>query len=233
MQAVLLVGGKGTRLRPYTAVFPKSLLPLGDRPILEVVVRQLRREGFTELVMAVGHQHEMFRLFFGDGEKWGVRIRYSLEDEPLGTAGPLRRIEGLDENFLMMNGDLLTDLSYGELFRNHVRHGHPATLAIHRREVRIDYGTLESGEDGRLLSYTEKPRLHYQVSMGIYVLSRSVLDVVPEDRPFDFPDLVDALLRDGRRVQCYPYNGYWLDIGRPEDYAIALEDFDRMKDRLL
>ncbi|MBE7559396.1 nucleotidyltransferase family protein [bacterium] len=233
MQAILLVGGKGTRLLPYTAVFPKSLMPIGDLPILEVVVRQLRREGFSRLVFAVGHQHEMFRAFFGDGGKWGLSITYSLEDEPLGTAGPLRLIPELDENFLMLNGDVLTDLSFGELYRLHCAGGHAATIATARRQVAIDYGTLEFDAASRLVSYREKPVLAYHVSMGVYALSRSVVELVPEKRRFDFPELVAALLAAGRRVYCHRYDGYWRDIGRGEDYARAIEEFEEMRERLV
>ena len=233
MQAVLLVGGKGSRLRPYTAVFPKSLMPVGDLPILEVVVRQLKREGFTRLVFAVGHLHEMFRMFFGNGEKWGLDIRYSLEDQPLGTAGPLRCISDLDENFLMMNGDILTDLRYGELFQYHLAHGHPATIATHERQVRIDYGTLDFNSRDELVAYAEKPVLPYHVSMGIYVFSRTAVELIPPNQPVDVPVLMKSLMEHGKIVQCYRYGGYWLDIGRPEDYEIAIEDFERMREVLL
>jgi NDP-sugar pyrophosphorylase family protein len=233
MQAVILAGGKGTRLKPYTTVFPKPLMPVGDHPILEVVVRQLKKFGFDRAVLAVGPQHEMFRLFFENGEKWGLRIDYALEDRPLGTAGPLRNLRDLDEHFLMMNGDILTDLDYRRLMEFHHGHGHPLTIVTHRRVVDIDYGVLETGEDGTLLGYTEKPRLTYTVSMGVYVVSRRVIELIPEGRPFDFPELVQALLREGQKVVTYPYEGYWLDIGRPDDYAQAVEDFERRKTEFL
>jgi NDP-mannose synthase len=233
MQAVILAGGKGTRLKPYTVVFPKPLMPIGDYPILEVIVRQLKKSGFQQVILTLGHLQDMFRLFFGDGSKWGLDIRYSLEEKPLGTAGPLKLIAGLEEAFLMMNGDILTDLDFAELMAFHRDHGHAATIVTHRREVKIDYGTLHYNADGFLEDYVEKPTLGYNVSMGIYVLSRSVIDLIPDNEPFDFPQLMTALLHKNYKVVCKPYNGYWLDIGRPDDYEMAIESFEKMKDRLL
>lgn len=232
MQAVILAGGKGTRLKPYTLVFPKPLMPIGDYPILEVIVRQLKKHGFHELILTLGHQFDMFQLFFQDGRKWGMDIRYSLEDQPLGTAGPLRLVEGLEDTFLLMNGDILTDLDFAGLMRFHREHGRPATIVTHRREVKIDYGTLEYNSEGILEKYVEKPTLGYNVSMGIYVLSRRVVDLIPAGRPFDFPQLMSALIDSGHQVVCMPYRGFWLDIGRPDDYEVAIDSFEKMKDTL-
>lgn len=233
MQAVILAGGKGRRLQPYTTIFPKPLMPIGEYPILEVVVRQLKRYGFTDITLAVGHLQELLRAFFGDGEKWGVNIRYSTEDQPLGTAGPLRNIPDLADHFLLMNGDILTDLHFEAVMRRHVADGDVATIVTHRRAVKIDYGTLEIGKNNRLRSYTEKPTLHYDVSMGVYALSRRAVDFIPDNQYFDFPDLIHTLLAEKEKVACYPYDGYWLDIGRPDDYEIAVEDFEKMKGELL
>lgn len=233
MQAILLAGGKGTRLRPYTTVLPKPLLPIGDYPILEVVVRQLSRAGFGRLVLAVGYHHELLRAFFGDGKRWGLQIAYSLENEPLGTAGPLRCIAELDDHFLMMNGDILTDLRYADLVKFHHASGAELTIATHQRSVSIDYGTLTFDDKGRLSGYEEKPSLSYNVSMGIYVVSRSAVDAIPAGVRFDLPHWVDALLKAGRHVQCYPFDGYWKDIGRREDYESAIEDFERKREEFL
>jgi NDP-mannose synthase len=233
MQAVILAGGKGTRLKPYTAVFPKPLMPIGDYPILEVVVRQLKKFGFDTIKLTLGHQAELFRLFFGDGSKWDLDIKYTIEDQPLGTAGPLRLIDHLDDNFLMMNGDILTDLDFSELMTFHKAHGNPATIVTHQREVKINYGSLHFDESGVLQDYQEKPTLHYNVSMGIYALSKSVLNLIPDGRAFNFPDLMLALIKRGEKVICKPHHGYWLDIGLPDDYAQAIDDFDRMKEELL
>lgn len=225
MRAVILAGGKGQRLHPYTAVFPKPLMPVGDVPILEVVVRQLRRAGFDHLTMAVGHLAELLMSFFGDGSRFGLRIDYSREDAPLGTAGPLRLIPDLPARFLVMNGDLLTTLDYARLMEAHARSGAMATIAGRRREVAVDLGVLHADADGRLVRYDEKPRLSYDVSMGVYVFEHAVLDFLPAAGPFDFPDLVQALLAAGRAVFVHRSEDLWLDIGRPEDYAQAAELF--------
>ena len=233
MQAVILAGGKGARLRPYATVLPKPLMPIGDYPILEVVIRQLKKFGFKKVILAVGHQAELFQAFFGNGEKWGIDIEYSFEDKPLGTAGPIRGINNLDDNFLMMNGDILTDLRLDKLMKFHKSQKATMTIATHKRSVKIDYGTLDYDNKGVLRNFMEKPIIHYDVSMGIYILSRITIDFIPKDCLFDFPDLVQELLRNKQNVICYPYDGYWLDIGRPEDYETAIEDFEKMKGRFL
>lgn len=233
MKAVILAGGKGTRLAPYTVVFPKPLMPLGDIPILEVVVRQLRRYGFDEVTMAVGYLAELIRAYFGDGSRFGVRIRYSKEETPLGTAGPLALIPGLDEPFLVMNGDVLTTLDFGALYRYHCQSDSIATIAMHKRSVKIDLGVIESDESNRIVGYIEKPTYNYKVSMGVYIFDPRVLGHIPSGERLDFPDLVLQLLASGERVLGYPYDGYWLDIGRSDDYAKAVEEFEQLRSRFL
>jgi len=232
VRAVILAGGKGTRLAPYTVAFPKPLMPLGDVPILEIVVRQLAHYGFDRITMAVGHLAELIEAFFGDGSKFGLAIDYSREDRPLGTAGPLKRIADLPERFLVMNGDLLTDLNYADLMHRHAEQENDATIGVYEKQVKIDLGVLERDGDGRIVDYREKPTLGYDVSMGVYVFSRGVLEIVPDDY-FDFPDLVLALIRKGRPIRGYPFGGLWLDIGRAEDYAAAIETFERERARFL
>lgn len=232
MRAVILAGGKGTRLAPYTVAFPKPLMPLGDVPILEIVVRQLKHYGFTHVTMAVGHLSELIQAFFGDGSKYGLAIDYSREDRPLGTAGPLKRIADLPENFLVMNGDLLTDLDYADLMRRHREQGNDATIGCYKKQVKIDLGVLERDGDGRIVDYKEKPTLGYEVSMGVYAFSRGVLAHVP-DSYFDFPDLVLELIRRGRPIRGYAFEGLWLDIGRADDYGKAIETFERERKRFL
>jgi NDP-sugar pyrophosphorylase family protein len=229
---VILAGGRGSRLAPYTAVLPKPLMPIGDRAILDVVVRQLADAGFEQLTVAVGHLAHLIRAVIGDGAAHGVRIDYHEEDTPRGTAGPLATIDGLDETFLMLNGDVLTTLDFGELMRAHREAGNALTIATHRREVRIDYGVMHTDEANRLVGYEEKPTLFYEVSMGIYALEPSVRELVPADAPFDLPDLVLALLAAGRPVGAFPYDGYWLDIGRHDDYEQAIADFEELRPRL-
>ncbi len=232
-RAVILAGGRGTRLRPYTIVLPKPLMPIGDYPILEVVIRQLARSGFDRITLAVNHQAELIKAFFMDGGKWGVTIDYSLEDRQLSTMGPLRLIHDLPENFLVMNGDILTDLDFCAFHDGHVREGNLFTISSHRREHTIDYGVLESDATGRLTGFREKPKTEFEISMGVYMVSRDVLQFIPDGVAFGFDTLMLDLIAAGRDVKVENYLGYWLDIGRPDDYAEAIEQFDRMKAKFL
>ena len=233
MKSIILAGGKGTRLAPYTVVLPKPLVPLGDRPILEILLLQLRHYGVTEVVMAVGYLAELLEAYFGDGRKLGIRIRYSREDKPLGTAGPLSLIGGLDETFLVLNGDLLTNIDYRHLVEYHRQSGAACTIGTYNRQVQITLGVLKLDDDHRLIDYIEKPTYDYQVSMGVYVFEPRVLEYIQPNTYLDFPDLIKTLLSDGQHVGGYAFDGYWLDIGRHEDYAQALEEFDRMKSSLM
>jgi len=226
MRAVILAGGKGTRLAPYTTVLPKPLMPIGDMPILEVVLRQLKASGVSRATMAVGHLAELLQAFFGDGQRIGVPIDYSVEESPLGTVGPLTLLEGLDDTFLMMNGDILTDLRFEELIRHHRRSGAMATVASYVRDVKIDFGVIETDDGNLLTDYVEKPEFHYRVSMGIYVFEPGVLSFLEPGKYFDFPDLIKLLLSKGLPVASFPFSGYWLDMGRPDDYGRAIEEFE-------
>jgi len=235
-RAVILAGGKGTRLAPYTTVLPKPLMPIGDRAILDVVVRQLASYGFRELVFAVGHLAHLIRAVFGNGSEFGVSIAYHEEAEPLGTAGPLAVIEGLDQTFIAMNGDVLTSLDYASLFEIHRNSGNALTIATHRRTVRSEYGVLHVQGDGlvqEVSGYEEKPEIPYIVSMGVYVLEPRVIEHIPRGRHFDIPDLVLALLAAGEPVGSYLYDGYWLDIGRHDDYEQAQMDYETILPRLV
>ncbi|MDB5526954.1 MAG: Nucleotidyl transferase [Devosia sp.] len=232
-RAIILAGGRGTRLRPYTVVLPKPLMPIGEYPILEVVIRQLARCGFDHITLAVNHQAELIKAFFDDGRKWRVRIDYSLEDRPLATMGPLRLVRDLPENFLVMNGDILTDLDFGAFHDEHVAKASLFTISAHRREQRIDYGVLESNGEGELVAFREKPRTQYEVSMGVYMASRAILDFIPPEQAYGFDNLMLDLIAAGRKVAVRNYPGYWLDIGRPDDYAEAIEQFDAMQSKFL
>ncbi len=233
MHAVILAGGKGTRLRPYTTVLPKPLMPIGDLPILEVVLKQLRSAGFKDITMAVGYLAELLQAFFGDGERLNLRIRYSLEKSPLGTVGPLKLIKDLPETFLVMNGDVLTTLDYKRLMNFHKEHDAKVTIASYKRNVNVDFGVLETDGNGFLRNYIEKPTLDYLVSMGVYIFQADVLNLVPDGQYFDLPDLIKALLKRGEKVAAYPFDGYWLDIGRPDDYATAIEEFEQKRHEFL
>lgn len=225
-RVVILAGGRGRRLEPYTSVLPKPLMPIGNRSILELVVDQLAASGFRTLTFSVGYLSHLIRAVFENGAGEGVEITYVKEVEPLGTAGPLRLVEGLDETFLVMNGDLLTTLDYGALLDHHLSNGNALTIATHRRKVQSDYGVLHLGHDGdplRISAYEEKPEMSMHVSMGVYVLEPATLSHLPGDGPFDFPQLVQALLASGLPVGAFVHEGLWLDIGRHEDYEQAVE----------
>jgi NDP-sugar pyrophosphorylase family protein len=232
-RAVILAGGKGTRLRPYTVVLPKPLVPIGDMPILEVIVRQLVRDGFSRITLAVNHQAELIKAFFGDGAKWGVGIDYSLEDQPLSTMGPLPLIADLPENFLVMNGDILTDLDFGAFYDRHVKAGNLFSISSHQREQKVDYGVLEADSSGHLSGFREKPSYTHQVSMGVYMLSRRVVEFVPQGRHYGFDDLMHDLIAARQTVSVVPFDGLWLDIGRPEDYMEAVEVFEKQQTKFL
>ncbi|CDN57307.1 Putative sugar-phosphate nucleotide transferase (plasmid) [Neorhizobium galegae bv. officinalis bv. officinalis str. HAMBI 1141] len=232
-RAVILAGGQGTRLRPYTIVLPKPLMPIGEYPILEVIVRQLIAAGFGHITMAVNHQAEIIKAFFQDGAKWGVRIDYSLEDRPLGTMGALTLIPDLPENFLVMNGDILTDLDFADFHDAHVQKGDIFTISAKTREHRIDYGVLDTDEQGMLSGFREKPKATYQVSMGVYMLASRALSHFPPAGAYGFDQLMLDLLAAEDPAYVRNFDGYWLDIGRPDDYALAIEEFEAMRHRFL
>src|SRR5688572_5506186 len=225
MRAVILAGGKGTRLRPYTAVLPKPLVPIADRPILELVIRQLARHGFTRIDLSVGHLGGLIKAYLDHVDlPDGLELHYCWEDEPLGTAGALRRIEGLDEPFLAMNGDVLTTLDYAQLMRFHAGHEGALTIATHRKNVDIDLGVIEA-EEGFVSEYVEKPTMRFDVSMGVYVYDPEVLELIPE-RHFDFPDVVRAMLDSGRKVAAYTGPGVWFDIGTVGEHERAVAEIE-------
>lgn len=232
-RAVILAGGRGARLRPYTSVLPKPLMPLGDVPVLDVVLRQLAKEGFDRVTVATGYLGELIETYCGDGSRYGLALDYSRETTPLGTAGPLGLIDDLPETFLVMNGDLLTTLSYRDVLAAHEAGDAAATIATRDRAVEIDFGVIEAAEDGRVTTYTEKPSLSYLVSMGVYAFSRRILDRIPAGESFDFPQLVQALLDGGEIVMTYASDAFWLDIGRHEDYERAVDEFETLRPKLL
>jgi NDP-sugar pyrophosphorylase family protein len=234
-RAIILAGGQGTRLKPYTTLFPKALVPLEEMPVLELVIRQLKGHGFTELTLAVGHLSELIEAYFGDGRKWGVNITYAREEKPLGTAGPLKAMADLPEDFLVMNADIVSDINYRELFEFHCREqARLASIAVYRRTSKIDFGVLEfDGESHLINNFIEKPILEHSVSMGIYVFNRRVLEFIPEDTFFGFDQLMRTLIQQEQPIRAFPVNGYWLDIGRVDDYETAVNDFQKLRPLLL
>jgi NDP-sugar pyrophosphorylase family protein len=231
-RAVILAGGKGTRLRPYTVVLPKPLMPIGDYPILEVVIRQLVQHGFDHITLAVNHQAELIEAFFANGSKWGIKIDYSLEDQPLSTMGPLKLIKDLPDNFLVMNGDLLTDLNFSTFFDLHTNSKNIFTISSFARTHKVDYGVLEI-ESGKLSGFKEKPEYTNYVSMGVYMVNIKVLDFIPVGKPYGFDHLMIDLIKAKKPASVQLHTSYWLDIGRPDDYAIAIEEFEQNKGNFL
>jgi NDP-sugar pyrophosphorylase family protein len=236
-RAVILAGGEGTRLRPYTTVLPKPLMPIGDRPVLDIVVRQLKAHGFERITMATGYLAELIEAFFRDGESYGIAIDYFREHEPLGTVGALALIEGLaEDDVLVMNGDVLTDIDYGALLERHRSSDAAATIATKERQIQVSLGVLrfaDTDDPTRLTGYDEKPAIDYVASMGVYCFAPRALALIKPGERLDFPDLVLRLIAAGDIVRSWLSDDYWLDIGRHDDYEQAQEEFESVRDRLI
>lgn len=222
-RAIILAGGKGTRLKPYTITLPKPLVPVGDMPILEIIIRQLKMSGFDHITITVNHMAELIVAFFGDGSKWDVKIDYTLEDKPLSTMGPLTLVSDLPENFLVMNGDVLTDLNFGDFFDFHEKNGNNFTIGSFNRTEKMDYGVLVSDLDNHLTGFEEKPLYNFLVSMGVYMVNHNVVNLIPKNEFFGFDHLMTLLIKRKEFASIYKFNGYWLDIGRPDDYERAVD----------
>jgi NDP-sugar pyrophosphorylase family protein len=214
---------------PYTTSLPKPLVPVGEYPILDILLRQLAKQGFRKITLAVGHLAGLIQAYFKEGREWGVELSYAYETTPLGTAGPISRLPHDGRPLLVLNGDLLTTLDFGELVRFHHQNGAAATIGTKRRTETVQFGVIETAPDGKITQYREKPNLDYRVSMGIYVFSPEVREYIPRSEKFDFPDLVERLIQNNKRVLAYESDAYWLDIGRPDDYRRANEDFPNME----
>lgn len=233
MQAIILAGGKGRRLHPYTTVLPKPLMPIGDYPILEVILRQLGKCGFDDIIISTGYLGELIHAYLQGRNRPETPVRFSHESEPLGTIGPLHLIPDLEDTFLVMNGDILTDLNYRKLLDYHRERRALATIATYQRDTKIDFGVLERDGQNKICGFREKPAYHFDVSMGIYVFQKEMLEFVPKDTPFGFDDLMYALTARGEPVYSYPHDGYWLDVGRPDDYERAVEEFEKNPGKFL
>lgn len=232
MQAIIMAGGKGSRLHPYSALFPKPLMPLGDKPILEILLRQLRAANVTNVIIAVNHLRHLIEAFFGDGSRFGLSITYSVEDKPLGTAGPMSLVlDKLEDNFILTNGDLLTSLDIGRMASDHLESGAAATIGTYRRELRSEFGLLEVDDSMRMVGYREKPTYQHLVSMGLYVLNRDAVErwLVPGEH-LDMPVLMQSMTQADMLVRCHQQDCTWLDIGRPEDFALAQQIVERDPD---
>jgi NDP-sugar pyrophosphorylase family protein len=225
-RAVILAGGQGTRLKPYTIVLPKPLVPVGNLPIMEILLNQLKSAGFTHITIAVNHLAEIIMAYFQDGKKWGITIDYSIEDKPLSTMGPLKLIKDLPDNFLIMNGDVLTDLNFAAFMDNHLKEKRLFSISSFIRTDKSEYGVLNINADSELTEFKEKPEYSFQVSMGIYAVNKKIMDYIPEHTFFGFDHLMYKLLEEKQPVKVIPHQGIWLDIGRPTDYQLALDTFE-------
>ncbi|KAF2989734.1 sugar phosphate nucleotidyltransferase [Methylocystis sp. MJC1] len=232
-QAVVMAGGKGTRLYPYSAHFPKPLIPLGDMPILELLLRRLKFAGVADIVLAVGHLRHLIEAYFGDGASLGVNIRYKGEDYPLGTAGALGAIvDELDGDFFVTNGDLLTTLDLDGMVRQHRETGADASVGVFQRNVKHEFGLVEVDGERRMIAYYEKPQDSYLISMGIYILNaNAVRPHLQANEHLDMPQLLLRMQMAGKDIRCFQDDCVWLDIGRPDDFALAQKMFE--KDRQL
>ncbi len=225
-RAIILAGGQGTRLKPYTIVLPKPLVPVGSLPIMEILLNQLKASGFTHITIAVNHLAEIIMAYFQDGKKWNIKIDYSIEDKPLSTMGPLKLIDNLPENFLIMNGDVLTDLNFNAFMQKHLDGNHLFSISSFIRTDKSEYGVLRVNDDHILTEFQEKPSHSFHVSMGIYAVNRKVMDYIPRDTFFGFDNLMYKLLEENQPVNVIPHTGVWLDIGRPADYQLAIDTFE-------
>lgn len=227
MKAVIQAGGQGTRLRPYTLVLPKPLMPIGNLPVIELLIKWLRRSGVTEVFITTGYLGHLLKALCGDGSQWDMQIRYSDEPEPLGTVGALHLVrDALDETFLVLNGDLLTNLDLRSFLDFHRGHGDALTVGVTEKPVRIDLGVIDTRGD-LINGFREKPTLTYEVSMGIYCMEPAVLDLIPRGIPFGFDDLMYRMLDEKRAVRVYRHRGLWVDVGRPEDFERAQDLFSQ------
>lgn len=229
MRAIIMAGGKGTRLYPYTTVIPKPLVPIGNKPILEIIISQLVYYGFDHITISVGYQHELIMAVIGDGTKYNCKIDYSIEEAPLNTIGPLALIEDLgdlDEPFLVMNGDILTNLNYLDLYQYHKKNGSVLTVSSYKRHVQISLGVISQDEQNQITSFVEKPEFDYQVSMGIYILEPELLKEIPKGEPFGFNHLMAQLLDKKAKMSTYNFDGKWLDMGTMDDLENAIVEFN-------
>lgn len=229
MKAIILAGGKGTRLAPYTNILPKPLMPIGDKPILEILIHQIKHAGIQKVVLTVGHLSSLIESYFKDGAQFGVDLKYSLEDKPLGTAGPLALVKNLNKSFLVTNGDVLSDISIANFMEYHEKRGAAATIALYNKAVKIDLGVIQLDGDEKVIGYDEKPTFTFPVSMGIYAFEPRVLEYIPKNEYLDFPDLILRLIENNELVCSYKFDGYWRDLGNRDDYEQAMKDFEEMR----
>jgi NDP-sugar pyrophosphorylase family protein len=224
-QAIILAGGKGSRLQPFTQHLPKPLMPIEGKPILEWLLLQLQQQGFSQVTLALGHEAHKIKSYFGDGQALGLHINYCLEEQPLGTAGPLRLVPELPENFLVLNADILTTLDFNTLLTEHIKNQRMATVAVHRHTVKNDYGVVQfSPTTGEIIQFEEKPSTTQFINMGIYAFNRAALAALPHQLNCGIDGLLKNLQQQREAIHAFTFDGYWLDIGRPSAYHQAMAD---------
>ncbi len=229
---VILAGGKGSRLRPYTVVLPKPLMPIGDYSILEVIINQLKKNKFNRITLAVGYKANLIKSFFGNGDNFGVKIDYIHEKKHLGTMGPLNLLKRVEENFLVMNGDILADINYDKFLKNHSKNKNMFSIATYKKNYKIDFGVLNT-KNHVLTNFFEKPKKKFEVSMGIYALNKSIIKLIPKNKPFGFDHLMKKMLMSNKEVKTINHKGMWLDIGRQDDYFKAIDIFKSNKNKFI
>lgn len=233
MRAIVLAGGMGTRLKPYTTLIPKPLVPIGNEySILEIILMQLKKSGFSHVTMTVNHLSHLIMAYFGNGEKWGLKIDYSIEDKPLSTIGPITLINDLPDDFLVMNGDILCDLNYAGFMDFHKKNKNLVTVSTYKRDTKIDFGVLKYTEDGTINDFIEKPVYHFDVSMGIYCINKSVITALAKNEKYGFDNLMIDGIKNNMKYRVKPFSGFWLDIGRPDDYDYCNENYPKIKEML-
>lgn len=234
IRSIILAGGKGTRLRPLTAVFPKPLVPLGNKAIIEILLRRLKQFGLTDVTLCTGYLSEMIMTLCGDGSKFGLNIDYVHEKQPLGTAGPLALLEKTTDPVMVMNGDLLTTMNFSKMLESHRTTNADITIGVYQREVKIDFGVVEKNQNDEFIGFKEKPTYHFDVSMGVNIIGKTAMKHIKEKGEyFDMPDLILAVNKSGGKVNCYQEDCFWLDIGRLDDYGLAQKEFEENEERFL
>ncbi|MDA9723198.1 sugar phosphate nucleotidyltransferase [Candidatus Pelagibacter sp.] len=220
LTAVILAGGQGTRLRPFTSVLPKPLVPVNGKPILEIIINKLKKNKFKNIIICLSKKNNLIKAYFGDGYKFGVKINYVYEKKPLSTMGPLKLIKKPPKNFLVMNGDVLAGLSLIDFYNFHIKSEKIFSVAVKSIFHQVDYGILKFKKK-KLTEFLEKPKFNYHVSMGIYLVNKELLKLIPSNKFFGFDDLMKKLIKSKQDINIYNSKSSWLDIGRPSDYMKA------------
>lgn len=233
IQAIILAGGQGSRLRPYTTVLPKPLMPVGEFPIAEIIIRQLKASGLTNIVISTGHLAGLIEAYFKKGQQWGVKIQYVTENRPLGTAGAIQLLKNFQDHFLVINGDVLTDMDFSKMLKYHKKKKNFATIAVKERTVKTDFGVILKGKRDELVDYIEKPEHKSFVSIGVNVLEKDCRDYISKNEAIGMPELMLRMKSQGKRVGCFECKGIWLDLGRLDDFELSQDVFLKNRKKFL